>query len=498
VPNLVINAGPGSGKTTTIIDIFSYLRATNESAWHKQHPRITEEQRAVLEWCKETLPEECRESCLYMAYNNTIKEELEKKIHPKAEARTSHGAGYSILNKKFGYLKINEKRSQHLVEKVTGQLLKDMVNKDRFQWLSTIRHLEKMKDELLDPTDENFLKVHEKYSDLLAFGLHSDMIFQTQQLMPLMKTPSRDIGIEYVDQVWLALFCLPKPIYKLGLVDECQDLSAARLALALRLCENLVFVGDPNQAINAFAGADSRAFDKIRQVCDQELPLKLSFRCPPNRCRSINAIKPGAAVRPLPEKEDGPETRETLEEYVELLKLVPEERRVEHLIICRYNAPLVKICLQLMRAKIPAYILGETLIKSLISMVKNRNAADIQELREKLKSYGNMLTRNCPEYVADIITDKINCIFAVLPQCTHVEDVETELKKMLIPKKHIPFITLSTIHRAKGLEAKHVAILFPPVEHPKASTQEQIEQEKNLHFVAESRTSHSLTWVVQG
>ena len=68
---------------------------------------------------------------------------------------------------------------------------------------------------------------------------------------------------------------------------------------------------------------------------------------------------------------------------------------------------------------------------------------------------------------------------------------------MLVPKKHVPFITLSTIHRAKGLEAKHVAILFPPVEHPKASTQEQIEQEKNLHFVAESRTSHSLTWVVQ-
>jgi len=278
MPNLVINAGPGSGKTTTIIDIFSYLRATNNAAWNKDHPRVTEEQRAVLEWCKSSLPEECRESCLYMAYNNTIKEELEKKIHPKAEARTSHGAGYTLLVKKFGYLKINEKRSQHIVERVTGQLFKDMPNKDKFQWLSTIRHLEKMKDELLDPTEENFNQVHNKYSDLVSFPLHPNMIFQTQQIMPLMKTPTRDLGIEYIDQVWLALFCLPKPIYKLGLVDECQDLSYARLVLAQRLCENIVFVGDPDQAINAFAGADSHAFDKIREICDQELPLKLSFR----------------------------------------------------------------------------------------------------------------------------------------------------------------------------------------------------------------------------
>jgi superfamily I DNA/RNA helicase len=58
-------------------------------------------------------------------------------------------------------------------------------------------------------------------------------------------------------------------------------------------------------------------------------------------------------------------------------------------------------------------------------------------------------------------------------------------------------ITLSTVHKAKGLEANRVIILLPnklPMEYPNQKNW-QLEQEKNLKYVAVTRAKKELIFI---
>lgn len=514
---LRINAGPGCGKSTTLAKIYMYIRASNKSA---VHPGATDEQLAIYEWCDKNLPAACREKAGYFAYNDDIVQDMKSKVHPNTECKTAHGWGYKILNAEFGYLPINRNRSFNLVTQLTGKYINDMDSKEKFKWMSVTRHFEKLKDELLDLTMDNFQYVHNKYTDLAPFALFSDIVDYAHKLMPLMKKPDNKVGIEYIDQVWLALFVLKRPILPLGLVDEDQDLSPARLQLARRLFENIIFCGDENQAINAFSGADADSVNKIRAYVDLELPLKESFRNPPYICNYVNALTPSMQLRPFVKDKPGIEARVNLPDLASHLRLLntsgqPDDQRsrnaeffdrysIKHglnewettLILCRYNAPLIKVCSELIRNNIPCYILGNTLIEDLCNIVKNRNATTLEELNDKLDTWLSICTRNAPEMIAMQLADKVDCIRLIMPQCTYPEDIEKELRKFLKPKNAKGLIRLSTIHRAKGLEAKHVFILFPPIEYPKCKTDTERRQELNLHVVGVSRTSCNLIWVM--
>jgi superfamily I DNA/RNA helicase len=58
------------------------------------------------------------------------------------------------------------------------------------------------------------------------------------------------------------------------------------------------------------------------------------------------------------------------------------------------------------------------------------------------------------------------------------------------------FVTLSTIHKVKGLERKRVFILRPDlVPHPLAETPPALEQEFNLRYVAITRSQSELYFV---
>lgn len=510
-----IDAGPGCGKSHTLANIFMYIRANNRKSWQIH---ATPEQLAIYEWCDKNLPPEARKKCGYFAYNDDIVQDMKRKTHPETECKTAHGWGYSVINKECGFLKVNSARSVNIVQDVTGQNLAAMDNKEKFRWLSAIRHLEKLKEELLDVTDENCQKIHNKYDSLAPFQCYDGISDYINKMMPAHKTPNRKHGIEFVDQVWLALFLIKQPIMPLGLIDEDQDLSPARLRLALQLFDNIIFCGDENQSINAYSGADPMSVSNIREYIQHEFPLKESFRCPTHICTKLNGLIPTAKVRPHYPENKHYETRMNLDELVSHLKLLKDSTKptqkqeaeiANHginqgndesndvLMICRYNAPLVKVCIKLIQNDIPCYILGETLIKSLCEIVDNRKAGSLSELDAKLDTWYDHCSRAAPDIIKMQLKDKIDCIRAVMPYCENVEDVKRELRRFLKPGKAEGLLKLSTIHRAKGLEAKHVFILFPPIEYPKCKTEVEKKQELNLHFVAVSRTKRNLTWVIE-
>src|SRR5690606_27887046 len=92
-------------------------------------------------------------------------------------------------------------------------------------------------------------------------------------------------AFDYTDMLFAPLMLgLPAPKYAFVCVDEAQDLSPLTLAVVMRLVDagaRAMFVGDPNQAIYAFAGADSGSLQRIaRTTAATVLPLSVSFRCP--------------------------------------------------------------------------------------------------------------------------------------------------------------------------------------------------------------------------
>ena len=507
MPNLAVNAGPGTGKTYSATSIPKYLRATNKEAFLNNHPN-TEEQRAIWEWVEKEIKVVDSEgkpkipTFLYAAYNADMVPEVQPMVPPfkqpyGVDVRTIHGAGYKILNSKYGYLKINQNRGTHIVEKITGKNFFQM--KDRFQWLSSLRFIEKLKDECLPPTPENFQAMKDKYDGLANMVIHSDSVAQCTEIIKMMGTIDRSIGIEYIDQVWLAMFLCKKPIYDIGIIDEAQDLSPARLLLVQRMCANLIFVGDPDQAINAFAGADPHAFDKIRAICHAELPLKVSFRNPPNIVEKANNLM---LKRIIPDKkkrvllkgiktEKGEEKQIT---YNTLLKELPDTLS-SALIICRYNAPLISCALKLYKEKVPCTILGKSLVTELKNIVNGRKASNLAELDHKLNAYEEFTCKAVPAHIQDVIKDKITCIRQVMSVCEEIEDIPEMLKTMFTPSKDEQHIQLCTIHKSKGKERSHIYILFPPIESHHARTDEQKQQEMNLHYVAITRTKQNLYWV---
>mgnify|MGYP000556962619 FL=1 len=66
-------------------------------------------------------------------------------------------------------------------------------------------------------------------------------------------------------------------------IDECQDLSKAQMDLIKRISSSdarYLFVGDRDQSINGFCGADPRSFDFIIQNFKPiQFNLTSTFRC---------------------------------------------------------------------------------------------------------------------------------------------------------------------------------------------------------------------------
>jgi superfamily I DNA/RNA helicase len=78
------------------------------------------------------------------------------------------------------------------------------------------------------------------------------------------------------------------------------------------------------------------------------------------------------------------------------------------------------------------------------------------------------------------------------------DEVVKKIEQVFTDDKSSAGIRLSSVHRAKGLEARRVFILVPkesPMPHPLAKSSWEKEQELNLKYVAITRAIEELVWV---
>jgi superfamily I DNA/RNA helicase len=319
---------------------------------------------------------------------------------------------------------------------------------------------------------------------------------------------SNDVGrqmIDFGDMLYLPLLYEAR-IWQHSwvFVDEAQDSNAVRRGLAKRMLRpdgRAVFVGDPRQAINGFAGADNNAMEIIAQEFrTAELPLTVTYRCPRAVVREAQAI-----VSHITTADSAPEGRVMKEEFCDFIKR--DDLQPTDAVLCRNTKPLVQTAYSLIKRGIGCRIEGKDIGNGLLAMANRWKVRNLQTLKDKLQEFCEKQTEKLlaekKESQAEALADKVESLVYIIeslsPQATP-NDLRERIAGMFGDSDEVgakPLLTLSTVHRSKGREWPRVFLLgrdaFMPSKYARQPW--QLEQEDNLIYVALTRVMETLVYV---
>jgi superfamily I DNA/RNA helicase len=305
--------------------------------------------------------------------------------------------------------------------------------------------------------------------------------------------------------------------YDILLGDEVQDWNACQQGLARKLGKRLVLCGDDRQAIYGFAGADSESMPRMRNVLEgdggcQALPLTVTRRCGKRIVAEARRTVPDFEAHPdnpegtirnakYPIQYDANGDPYELEPSKTYLPLVAEG----DMVICRCNAPLVSQCFRLIKMGLRATIQGRDVGRGLKSLIDKLDPGKglvdlLQAVRDwRYKEVEKELDKQNPdESKVQKIEDRADCISFLAEGEDTVAGLVGNIDRAFTDNRDEPGVRLSSIHKAKGLEARRVFFLMPrgaACPHPSAKLPWQVVQEKNLLYVGQTRPMEELVYV---
>lgn len=486
--NVIVGALAGTGKTTTMAETF------RRAAGMKSKIVGTEEQEAI--W-KATKCDNAKNRGM-LAFNTSIKEEWKAMGIPDLEVNTTFGFGLKVLKMNGVLGKMEPNKTEMMLHNINPRLTnKKVFPIVKLTELARLTLTENDYEQLSYLASEHCLTIDEQGVDYVQ-----DLIEKHADNLDL---------IDYADMVWLPhiLGKRIRPFDFLG-IDECQDLNKAQHELIVNHANRVMFVGDERQAIYQFAGADAQSYANLKAWLETrplgmlELPLTVSRRCSKAATALAQQIVP--QFRCLPNAKDGSVAEFSEESWFfdKLPNLTPND-----MVIARKNAPIVGATLRLLRLKKPARMLGRQFgtdvsfhLKKLAggsndsAVVRGKVIADLEEM--KLKWSGmKFVSERMKESYSDIATSA--AVFCEL--CPTLTEVFRTIDMMFVEVKDNPknVILLSSVHRAKGLEADHIHFLEHDItgvpRTDKGRTVEPKPEEINLRYIALTRTRDALTLV---
>lgn len=304
--------------------------------------------------------------------------------------------------------------------------------------------------------------------------------------------------IDFDDQLYLAwVHRLSFPPVDVLYIDEAQDLNRLQQELIPRICPRgrVVIVGDRFQAIFGFRGADSNSIPRLQDYLGTrtggliEAPLTETFRCPKSHVARVNRLVPDYVAHAS--NPDG-----VVRSSVPLGEILSASNPGD-MLLCRNTAPLVSACLRLMAAGCPAVVRGRDVGAELVDLVTSWQPVDVDDMRRRLsrwtrKQLAKWEGREDGGPQVERINDTALMLSVVADSCETAGEVLQKLRS-LFSESLTGKIVLSSVHRAKGLEANRVAILRPDLlGGGKARTEEERQQERNLEYVAGTRSKSIL------
>ena len=476
--NAVINAKAGSGKTTTLVEAMKLISP--------------------------------KEKVLFVAFNKAIEQELSSRLkgYDNVDIKTYHGLGYALLRKNMGSVKVrlNEYKYTAMINNSIYTLLPECekMNKDDLRTLKTNLKL------LIDFARFNLAETVSEIRDIAEkYGVKT--IFNEIELVPTILEWGRTHlnEIDYTDMIWL---CIEREIktrtykYDYIFIDEAQDSSIMQQAL-IKKCfkrgSRFIAIGDEFQCINAFAGADQDAFKKMQSEPNTViLNLPITYRCPKKIVEFVRGVT-GVEIEASDSAIDGDIK----------MDVNPLDPKNNDMVLCRNTAHLVKLYMKYNRINKKSYLkgrnIGETFKTMLLQVDNNYLSRDMMtdgvfpRLYERLFEMINKeISVTGMEYedivntrsIADYI-DSIKALEVLSEGLTWRDDLISKIE-IIFTDNDKDGVCLSTIHKAKGLEADNVFILCPSLM-PSKYAKKQWEKiaEDNLFYVAITRAKKTLNFI---
>lgn len=237
----------------------------------------------------------------------------------------------------------------------------------------------------------------------------------------------RQANFDFSDMVYLPVrLGLPLIQYDVVLIDEAQDLNAVQIEMISRSVKQaspplgggrIIFVGDKNQAIYGFRGADTTAIETITQRFNTvQFPLHTCWRCPENVISVAQSIVPYIHARP---GAPAGVARIHQGDYMVPRLLKERDHAQSHLILCRTNAPLVKLGLDLLREQVACYLAADTLrgaLDQLLQHIESQEWIKCRSLKDRVDRYREWKKKGALEEGEEQIekNDQLDSLYALV------------------------------------------------------------------------------------
>jgi DNA helicase-2/ATP-dependent DNA helicase PcrA len=464
--NIILEARAGTGKSTACCQLMQRLLKTDKGR------RIR-----------------------YATFSRALADEFREKAPAGSEVGTLHQFGLKAISRTRPTVEIDKRKSYLILDTLPGgNFLERTVRRSIVDLVSVGKNSGLNPLELDQATLVSALVKLSRWFDISP-GEDLEPADLATWAADVLKSSAEGMMIDFDDMIWLpVIHGMGFPSLDDLILDEVQDLNPCqhKLILAMARSARTVAVGDPYQSIYAFRGADARSMPNLEQQLDPVvLPLTVSFRCPHSHvvlARQIVSDFKASDRNPLGQVHRG--------QLDDTGQFAPGD-----LVLCRSNAPLVKLCLESLSDGVPAYVRGRALGDQLGSIVaKLRAPRTMAEFRFALSAWKDrelrkLENREGSEDQKEAVIDRSQCLEAVSDSCQSPGEVLTRLTTLFSDSTDSNRITYSTIHRAKGSEANRVHYLVVPYGEkkardgvPKPVPQWELDQRRNLEYVALTRS----------
>lgn len=493
----MVNALAGVGKTVT--------GCWGLGAKVPKGVKCSDEQKAIVKVMREY-----RGSKAACAFNKSIADELQDRVPQGCIAATANAFGHRAWR---DHIESNPEVDGLKVSKICRGIMDDKYQ--YLQWAeklkiqSSVNHLVGLcKSYLFDPTTEDEWLIDKDVTGdgvaalrwlAMRFDIEiNDSIIDISKEV-FTKSVEHKTWIDYNDQIFMPIYYdIELPVFGHMLADEFQDLNRAKQELVFRMSEELTGIGDINQAIYGFSGADSEAmttsWNRMLEV-DKDacrLPLNTSRRCPKSVGQLVKPLVP--EFRVMDDAIEGSVVNMEEEDFLDGLGKEP------CMIVCRTNAPLTGLAFKLLRQNIRCFIQGRDVGSGLKEEIRKSGSNDLRVAvkfclanidRRKMDIHNSPY----PDMAKiESLQDKQECIEFIAEQSDTVQEFNKRVDSLFKESGGKDDIRLSSVHKAKGLEHEKVVIYHNELL-GRGGKGFQAQQEKNLEYVAYTRSMDSLVRV---
>jgi len=421
------------------------------------------------------------EARLYLVFNkrNQLEAVADQKagaFHDLTTIKTFNGLGHGIWAKSIAHpIVLDKSKSRTLWRELVDGLSRGDANAAWAEYSVVMDGLEKSKSLGYLPPDVKVAQGLITRNDLHNAMDEVPSEYAAELIDQLMRESIRRayLGlIDFNDQIYMpALFGGAFSRYPRIMVDEYQDQSPVNHALLARLVTGrLIGVGDPFQNIYGFRGAKAGGMSAAVEAYSMtELPLSVSFRCP-------QAIVEAARWR-VPDFK-WLKTGGIVEDHTERFHAV--DILDDAAIICRNNAPLLRMAFKLISAGRGVSVVGSELGPRLVSIMKKlgtdstsrKDLIDAIEYWREQKLMANSKSANDLADCMRVFADHGSTLAGAVSYAEHLFAQQGTIR-------------LLTGHKSKGLEFPSVYWLDPHL-------CDEREQDRNLAYVITTRSENSL------